>query len=131
MLVAGRLLDAGATADRAFDLASQTCTNWVFRHDLRAAAGRIRDGAAVAPSLAASRFMPERALRMIAIGEAAGSLPRMLAEVAKMQQDGARAGVKALLAALPPILTVVIGVLVAGLIYAVLTALLSINELAF
>ena len=131
MLVAGRLLEAGSTADKAFELASQTCTNSVFRRDLHAAAGRIRDGAAVAPSLAAGRLMPERALRMIAIGEASGSLPRMLGEVSKMQQDSARAGVKALLAALPPILTVVIGILVAGLIYAVLTALLSINELAF
>jgi len=131
MLIAGRLLASGTAADRAFELAGETCTNSVFRHDLGAAAVRIREGSAVAPALGAARFIPPRAVRMIAIGERSGSLPRMLGEVARMMQDSARTGIKALLAALPPVLTVVIGVLVAGLIYAVLTALLSVNELAF
>ena len=68
---------------------------------------------------------------MIAIGVASGTMSRMLGEVARMMQDSARSGANALLAALPPVLTVLIGALVAGLIYGVLTALLSVNELAF
>jgi general secretion pathway protein F len=130
LLVAGRLAAAGATADRAFELAGGTCSNAVLRHELRAAGERIREGASVAAALAPARFMSRRAVRMVAIGEASGALPRMLGEVSRMQLDAARAGIKALLGALPPCLTVLIGALVAGLIYSVLTALLSINELA-
>jgi type II secretory pathway component PulF len=131
LLIAGRLIAAGSTADTAVDLASETCTNSTFRRDLRLAAERIREGSAVADAFASARFVPNRVVRMIAIGESAGSLPRMLGEIARMQQDAARAGVNAVLAALPPILTVVMGILIAGMMYAVLTALLSVNELAF
>lgn len=131
LLIAGRLIGAGSTADTAVELASRTCTNSSFRSDLRAAAERIREGSAVADAFASARFVPNRAVRMIAIGESAGSLPRMLGEIARMQQDSARGGMNAILAALPPILTVVMGLLIAGMMYAVLTALLSVNELAF
>lgn len=130
MLIAGRLLAAGATADRAVELAAATCANTVFRRDLQTAAGRIREGTAVAPALAGVRSMPLRAVRMIAIGESSGALPRMLNEVAGMLDGTARAGVRAILSALPPVLTAIVGLLVGGLVYAVLTALLSVNELA-
>lgn len=131
LLVAGRLLAAGVIADKTIELASRTCLNSQFRSDLHAAAERIREGAGVAQALDAAPYVPERVIRMIAIGEASGALPRMLGEIARMEQDAANARIKAVVAALPPILTVVMGIVIAGLIYAVLSALLSLNELAF
>ncbi|MCP1337881.1 type II secretion system F family protein [Futiania mangrovi] len=130
LLIAGRLLESGSPADRAVELAGRTCASATFRDALTHAAERIREGAGVAAALAEVPLMPPRSARMIAIGEASGTLPRMLSDVADMLKREASATLDALLRMLPPALTVAIGVLVAGLVYAILNALLSINELA-
>lgn len=131
ILVCGRLLEAGCPADEAVELAGRTCSNSVFRDDFQRAAERIREGSSARQALDGIRRLPDRAARMIGIGEKSGSLPAMMIQISSMILGAARQRLDTLVTLLPVVLTVLVGGVVAALVYSILVVLLSLNELAF
>lgn len=131
ILICGRLLEAGCAADEAVDLAARTCTNSLFREDFHRAADRIREGGSAREALSGIRRLPNRAARMIGIGERTGALPAMMIQVSAMVLGAARRRLDTLVTLLPVVLTIVVGGVVAALVYSILAVLLSLNELAF
>jgi len=129
--VLGRLLAAGAGFEGAVRLAGKGLGNQALRTSVLDAAEKIEAGGGIGEALARDGFWPDRALRLIRIGERSGSLPDMLAHIARISEDDARSRVRTLIGLIPPVLTIAIGAMVALLIFAILTALLSVNELAF
>jgi hypothetical protein len=80
--------------------------------------------------LSASGYFPEVALRLIAVGEKTGQLEAMLIRVADIFETALQRQLDRITALLTPFLTLAIGLIVGGLIVSVMSALLSINELA-
>ena len=78
---------------------------------------------------AASAF-PPLTLDLIQIGEETGRLDEMLLRQADLDSQRIRHTLDRLLALLVPVLTIVLGFVVAGLIASMLVAILSINDLA-
>jgi general secretion pathway protein F len=70
-------------------------------------------------------------VQLARVGEETGHLEEMLNNAATILDDDSQRMLERLLALLVPLLTVAMGLLVAGLIGSVLIGLLSINELAF
>jgi general secretion pathway protein F len=66
---------------------------------------------------------------MIAIGEEAGKLDRMLMRVALTLERQTARSMERLMTVLTPFLTLAIAVLVGGLLMTVMNAILSINDL--
>jgi general secretion pathway protein F len=66
---------------------------------------------------------------MIAIGEEAGKLDRMLMRVALTLERQTARSMEKLMTVLTPFLTLAIAVLVGGLLMTVMNAILSINDL--
>jgi general secretion pathway protein F len=74
--------------------------------------------------------LPQLALRMIAVGEEAGKLDRMLLRAATVFEQQTQRSVDRLMMLLTPLLTLVMALLVGGIIVTVMSAILSINEIA-
>lgn len=127
----GALLKGGVPLVNAMDLVEATLDNHAMRRCVADAGSAIRTGASLSEATGQSPLLPGRALRLIRVGEESGDLARLLDEIALIYDGETRQAIKSLLAMLVPALTVVFGILTGFIIFSILTALLSINELAF
>jgi len=90
----------------------------------------VRQGGRLSDALSASAILPPMAIRMIRIGEETGRLEEMLQEVAEIYEQEVQRALERLLALLVPTITIAMGAAIALIIVAVMTAMISINDLA-
>ena len=76
-------------------------------------------------------LFPKLACHMVRVGEETGRLDEMLMDVADIYDKEVQQSLKKMLSLLEPALILTLGVLIAAIIFSILIALLSINELAF
>ena len=78
----------------------------------------IAGGETISGPLKASGVFPPMVVQMINVGEQTGGLDEMLGKIADFYDDEVDAAVSALLAAIEPLMIVVLGVVVGGMIVA-------------
>jgi general secretion pathway protein F len=66
---------------------------------------------------------------MIKVGEESGTLPEILTNVATAYERDTRVTIRRALTLLEPLLILVLGAIIAGVILSILVAILGINEL--
>jgi general secretion pathway protein F len=96
-----------------------------------AAVDRVPEGTPLHRALDSSGLIPSSALRLVAVGEETGQLGPMLLQVATVLEGELQRRVERLVGLLTPVLTLAIGGGVGALIMQVMSAVLSINDLAF
>ena len=79
--------------------------------------------------LESGRF-PRFVVQMVRVGEESGTLEERLGQLAEIYDDEVKTAVDRLLLVLEPLLIIGLGVIIGGVIMAILMAVLSINELA-
>lgn len=126
----GTLLTGGVALPQALLLARDTLGNSVIAHAVGETAARLKEGDALAARLRQSGVFPSLMLDLVRVGEETGALEEMLLKQAELYEHEVKNSVDRLLALLVPVLTVVMGLVVAGLIASILVAILSINDLA-
>ncbi|WP_316205376.1 type II secretion system F family protein [Bradyrhizobium sp. SZCCHNS3004] len=126
----GTMLMAGVPLIAATRSASDVVGNRHLRAGMEQAIERIQQGTALHRALRNEVALPAVALQMIAVGEEAGKLDRMLLRVAQMLEKQLQTSVDRFMAALTPAMTVGIAFIIGALIMPVMTAVLSINDLA-
>ena len=125
----GVLLANGVPASRALALAGATVGNRVFTDAIETLAARFKEGEGLATSLAETGCFPNLAIQLIQIGEETGRLEEMLQEVADIYDQEVERALERLLALLVPGITIFMGAIVALMMAAVMTAMVSINDL--
>ena len=68
---------------------------------------------------------------MIAVGEGSGNLPQMIIKSSDILDEQVKRNIDRVVASLTPILTLATGLLIGGIVLSVLSAILSVNDLAF
>lgn len=124
------LLRAGVPLLQALDSANTLIGNAAMAEALRAAAEQVREGEGLSASLRSVKSIPPVALRMIAVGEQARRLEEVLLRVASMFETETRRRMDRAMTILTPVLTILISGVVGGLIFTVMNAIISINDLA-
>jgi general secretion pathway protein F len=126
----GTLIGGGVPMPAALEAAQRVVSNTVVAAALERVTRTVREGGGLADPLAESGLFPDMAVQIVRIGETTGQVDTMLLQVAEiMEQDLSRDTARAL-ALLVPLITVGLGVLVAGIVASVMLAVLSINDLA-
>lgn len=126
----GTMLKAGVPLVQATASARDVVTNHYIAAALDRALTAVHQGVALHRALRAEAVLPAIALQMIAIGEEAGKLDRMLIRVATLFEQQTQRTIERSVGALTPILTVTIAIAVGALIVPIMSAVLSINDLA-
>ncbi|MGJ4961323.1 type II secretion system F family protein [Bradyrhizobium sp. HKCCYLRH3061] len=126
----GTMLMAGVPLISATKSASDVVGNRHLRAGMDQAIEAVQQGTALHRALRNFVALPAVALQMIAVGEEAGKLDRMLLRVAQMLEKQLQTSVDRFMAALTPAMTVGIALIIGALIMPVMTAVLSINDLA-
>jgi len=126
----GTLLKNGVTLPAALQITGDTLANSVLADAVRGAATGLKEGDELSRYLRASRAFPALALDMMRVGEESGQLDGMLLRQAEHYEREIKHTIDRLVALLVPVLTVFMGLIVAGLIGSILIAILSVNDLA-
>jgi general secretion pathway protein F len=125
------LVDAGAPLAPALRTAAGTVANRAIRRDLGRAAAAVSEGRPLHAALADAGALPRETVDMIRIGEESGAVADMLGHVARLNEERAERALSAMIGALSPALTLLLGGLVALLMSSIISAVFSINAVAF
>jgi len=125
----GILTAAGVPLLASLQSAAAVLTNLPMRAAVDEAVRRVREGAALAPSLGAAKLFPPLVIHLIASGEATGRLDTMLARAAEAQSRELDNWVRRLTAMLEPLLIVVMGAIVLFVVVAILLPIFEMNTL--
>jgi general secretion pathway protein F len=126
----GSLLQNGVPLIPALGIARDALGNLAAAVAVDAAAVGAKGGAGLARPLAAAGLFPARTIHLLQLGEEAAQLASMSLKAAEIHDEQARLMVQHLVALAVPTITIVMGLAVAGIISALLTAMLSLNDLA-
>lgn len=127
----GTLICARASLMSALETARALINNREINSRCATAIALIPEGTAVSKAFAQTGLFPPAALSLLAVGEETGRLGPLLVEVANNLEGELQRRVERIVTLLTPALTLAIGAGVGGLILQVMTAVLSINDLAF
>ncbi|MGV8960538.1 MAG: type II secretion system protein XpsF [Stenotrophomonas sp.] len=124
----GTLLRNGVPLLAALGIARNVLGNRALAGDVEAAADEVKNGHGLSLSLGRSKRFPRLALQMIQVGEESGALDVMLFKTADtFDQDSART-IDRLLAALVPVITLLLASVVGLVIVAVLVPLYDLTN---
>jgi general secretion pathway protein F len=126
----GNLLENGVALIPALGIAKEALGNLAAAEAVEAAALQAKGGAGLARPLAASAIFPTRTVQLLQLGEEAAQLAAMSLKAADIHEEQARLKMQRLVALAIPTITITMGLAVAGIISALLTAMLSLNDLA-
>lgn len=104
--------------------------NRSFSQAVNQATIAVKEGGMLSQPLERVGLFPELALRLTAVGEQTGQLDPMLMRVAVIYEATTQREISRLMTLLTPALTLIIGGIVGGLILSVMSAILSVNDLA-
>ena len=110
-------------------IASEVVINLPMRDAVNEAAARVREGAPIGRSLAASRLFPPMTIHLISSGESSGELQAMLERAASNQERELEGLLSAMVGLLGPLLIVGMGLIVMGIVFAMLLPIFEMNQL--
>jgi type IV pilus assembly protein PilC len=112
----GTLLASGVPVMQALDVVGGTTGNAVIADAMRAVSISVRDGQTMAAPLRRQAVFPTMVTQMIDVGEESGQISQMLEKIADFYDREVDSAAEALTAAIEPIMVVVMGVLVGGMV---------------
>lgn len=123
------LAGSGVPVLEGMKISAEVIENLPMRDAVIEAADRVREGASIAQSLAASKLFPPMVMHMIASGEAGGRLDEMLARSAASMEREVDSLIATLLGLLQPLLVILMGLVVLMIVFAILLPIFEINNL--
>jgi general secretion pathway protein F len=126
----GTLLKNGVAPLGALALTQETLRNTAIAEAVGGVADSLKQGKGLADPLSRNKTMPVLAVQLIRVGEETARLEEMLVKIADIFDEDVSRGVERLLALLVPGITVVLGIVVALVMGSIVTAMLSVYQLA-
>lgn len=124
----GTLLRSGVPLLNAMNIVRSVVDNAVMEDVIDRARDSIREGESIALPLERSKQFPPMVTHMIAIGEKTGELEQMLGNVSDSYEMQVDAKVSTLTTVLEPLMIIVMGVVVALIVFAIMTPMMKMND---
>lgn len=121
------LIEGGMSPAAALRLSAESPGGTDTRDHLKRAAESVSAGASFSKALRSHTHMPEVVFELVAIGEASGRLGASLRQAAEILESETKLSIERLTALIVPILTVALGVIVAFVMYAVVSGIVAVN----
>ena len=122
------LMGAGVPLIEAVDIVSGVMENVYFKEALQDAKEEITIGMPLSRPLQESGLFPPMVYQMIRIGEESGNTEEMLDKLADYYEEEVEMAVQSLMAAMEPMIIIVLAVVVGGLIAACMMPMMSMYE---
>jgi type IV pilus assembly protein PilC len=126
----GTLLAGGTPMVPAIEIASQSVTNHSMSTKIFGIVHNVREGEPLWRSLENTGAMSDLAVEMIKVGESTGALTEMLGNVSEFYDEEIESRLTRMVAAIEPLILVLMGVVIAVLLYAFYLPLFQLSNVA-
>lgn len=126
----GNLLAAGVTINQSLNIISNAMNNEVYKRKIKLAGDDIRGGIPLAETLRNSNYFPLMLVNMIEIGEQTAQLESVTKRIADFYDEQVDDAVKGLTKVIEPLIMVVVGLAVGGLVAAIMLPIMSLADIA-
>jgi type IV pilus assembly protein PilC len=121
----GTLISSGVPILEGLDITARTSGNAVVERAISATRKAVEAGRSLVDPLKETDVFPGMVTQMIGVGEQTGAMDAMLQKIADFYEDEVDAAVKDMLTAIEPIMIVVLGVVVGGVVISMYLPLFS------
>jgi len=128
--VLGTLLGNGVALIPALRIVRDAMGNQAARTAVDLASSTARGGGSLTRDLEAAGVFPTRTIHLLRLGEETAQLAAMALRAAEIHEEKTRLATQRLTALLVPAMTILMGVAVGGIVASLMTAMLSLNNLA-
>jgi general secretion pathway protein F len=125
----GTLLQNGVALISALALAKEALGNLAAREAVESASLEAKAGRGLSRPLREAGVFPVRTSHLVQLGEEAAQLATLCLKAADIHEEHVRLSVQRLVALAVPIITVTMGLAVAGIVGTLITTMLSLNDL--
>ncbi len=123
----GTLLDNGVPVLRSLRITVETLSNRAIAAEVEVVQARVAEGDSISSGLAQTKHFPPMVVNMFVIGEESGKLGNVTKRMADAYDIEVDRAVKTLTALLEPLMIVIMGVLVGGLVISMLMPILTMS----
>jgi len=126
----GTLVKSGVPILQAMETVAQTSGNKVIETAIMEARESIREGERIAEPLKRSGVFPPMVTQMISVGEETGNMDTMLHKIADFYDQEVEQSIKGLTSMIEPIVIVIMGVVIGGIVIAMFIPMFELGSLA-
>jgi type IV pilus assembly protein PilC len=112
----GTMVRSGVPILQALDIVGETCGNIVLTRAVSDVKESVRMGESLSGPLATHEVFPPMTVQMMSVGEETGALDTMLAKIGEFYDQEVEATTEALTALIEPLMIVMIGAIIGGMI---------------
>jgi type IV pilus assembly protein PilC len=123
------LLRGGIPLVNAIEVSGRSISNRYIARELQSAGQQVREGRALAAAMADSGAFTDVAIKMVEVGESTGALQEMLNSLADFYDEEIDTNLGRFITLVEPILLVVMGIIIAGLLLSLYMPLFSMSGL--
>lgn len=124
------LLENGMSLVPALGVARQGAGNPLVAESVDRIEGQVRTGVRLSQAMAGDDVFPLTASQFAIVGERSGDMPGQLARAAALLEERSRREIDNLTTVAGPALTLALGLLIGGIVLTLLSAIMSVNDLA-
>jgi type IV pilus assembly protein PilC len=122
------LLGGGIPLVNAIDVAARSIKNRYMARELQKASQQVREGRALATAMSDSGAFPDVALKMVEVGEQTGALQEMLNSLSDFYDEEIETNLDRFVTLVEPILLIIMGIIIAGLLLALYMPLFNLSN---
>jgi type IV pilus assembly protein PilC len=122
------LLGGGIPLVNAIEVSARAIRNKFIARELMHAAQQVREGRALASALDDAGAFPDVAIKMVEVGESTGALQEMLNSLADFFDEEIETNLGRFITLVEPILLIVMGLVIAGLLLALYLPLFNLSN---
>lgn len=114
----GTLISSGVPILDSLEITARASGHAIIEMAILATRDSIKEGKTIAEPLEATEVFPGMVVQMIGVGEQSGALDAMLAKIADFYEEEVDTAVEALTSAMEPLMIVVLGTVIGGVVVA-------------
>jgi len=122
------LLGGGIPLVNALEVTARSLSNQYMAGELHSAAQQVREGRALAMAMQDSGAFPDVAIKMVEVGESTGALQEMLNSLADFYDEEIDTSLGRFVTLIEPILLVIMGLVIAGLLLSLYLPLFNLSS---
>ena len=123
------LLRGGIPLVTALDVAARSIGNRYVSQQLGTVSREVREGQSLSTTLSGQGIFPPVAVKMVEVGESTGALQQMLTSVADFFDEEIETALSRFMTLVEPLLLVIMGIVIAGLLLALYMPLIQLGSI--
>lgn len=125
----GSLLENGISMLPALKIVKTIVGNELISEVIEEASKEVGKGKGLGTSLAESEIFPDLSIQMIQVGEQSGELEAMLNKIAEVYENEVETSIMSMTSLLEPVMILVMGVIVGGIVLSICLPIFEMNQL--